>query len=255
METRPAGATPGYELIGDDMQAVVVSLTAGQTVRAEAGSLMFKTAGVSMDARMEGGLLGGLKRKLLAGESFFITNFTCEAPSGRLAFSAPYPGKILAHELAGDALMCQKDAYLCSLGDIDIDIAFTKRLGAGFFGGEGFILEKLSGQGLVFVHAGGTLLTTDLGAGEALEVDTGCLVAFQPSVDYDIQRVGGVKTTLFGGEGLFFARLTGPGRVFLQTLPFSRLADRIAGAFRGGQGEQRRGGSLSSALGNLISGD
>jgi len=246
---------PTHELIGDDMQAVVLTLGRGQTVRAEAGALMFKTAGMTMDARMEGGLLGGLKRKFLAGESFFITNFTCEAEQGKVAFSAPYPGKILAHTLDHGALLCQKDAYLCSLGDIEISIAFTKRLGAGFFGGEGFILQKLVGSGTVFVHAGGTLLSTRLGSGETLDVDTGCLVAFDPQVDYDIQRVGGVKTSLFGGEGLFFARLTGPGRVYLQTLPFSRLADRIVGAYRGSRGETRRGGSLSRTLGDLIGGD
>jgi len=255
MVTGESAAGLNYELIGDDMQAVVLTLERGETVRAEAGAMMFKTAGITMDAKMEGGLLGGLKRKFLAGESFFITNFQCEVDRGKLAFSAPYPGKILAHELHGDALMCQKDAYLCSSGAIEIDIAFTRKLGAGFFGGEGFILQKLHGTGMAFVHAGGTLMSTELGAGELLEVDTGCLVAFEPSVDYDIQRVGNVKTSLFGGEGLFFARMTGPGRVYLQTLPFSRLADRIVGAYRGSKGETRRGGSLSSALGDLISGD
>jgi uncharacterized protein (TIGR00266 family) len=255
MESGQPTAGPTYELIGDDMQAVVILLKRGETVRAEAGSMMFKTDGITLDAKMEGGLLGGLKRKFLAGESFFIANFTCEADAGKMALSAPYPGKILAHQLDGDALLCQKDAYLCSIGAIDIDIAFTKKLGAGFFGGEGFILQRLHGSGMAFVHAGGTLMTTQLGVGERLDVDTGCLVAFEPSVDYDIQRVGGIKTSLFGGEGLFFAKLTGPGRVYLQTLPFSRLADRIVGAYRGSKGETRRGGSLSGALGDLISGD
>lgn len=244
-----------YNLIGDDMQAVVINFSQGQVIRAEAGALMYMTEGIEMDARMDGGILGGLKRKVLAGESFFITHFHCHAASGQAAFSAPYPGKILARHLDGAALLCQKDAYLCSSGDIDISVAFTRRLGAGFFGGEGFILQKLQGIGDVFIHAGGTLTQLDLAAGQRLKVDTGCLVAFDQTVDYDIKMVGGIKTSLFGGEGLFFAHLTGPGTVFLQTLPFSRLADRVTAAAGSSRGEHRRGKGISSVLGDIIGGD
>jgi uncharacterized protein (TIGR00266 family) len=244
-----------YKLIGDDMQAVVLHMQEGETIRAEAGAMMYMSDNVHLDARMEGGVLGGLKRKFLAGESFFIANVICRGPSGVAAFSAPYPGKILDHELRGQSILCQKDAYLCSTGDIDISIAFTKKIGAGFFGGEGFILQKLSGTGKAFIHAGGTLEQLELQSGESLKVDTGCLVAFDPSVSYDIRSVGGIKTSLFGGEGLFFAYLTGPGRVWLQTLPFSRLADRIVSAYGKARGEVRRGGSLSGFLGDIISGD
>jgi uncharacterized protein (TIGR00266 family) len=245
-----------HEIIGDDMQAVVLSLAQGDAIRAEAGAMMFMTDGIEMDAKMEGGLLGGLKRKLLAGESFFITYFRCQAPTGRVAFAGPYPGKIIPIEMKGQPLLCQKDSFLCAVGDIDISIAFTKRIGAGFFGGEGFILQKLEGTGRLFAHSGGTVVPIQLAAGERLKVDTGCLVAFDPTVDYDIVRVGGIKTSLFGGEGLFFAALTGPGRVWLQTLPFSRLADRIHAAYRADREDVKRdfGGALGR-LGDLIGGD
>jgi len=244
-----------YHLIGDDMQAVVIDMAQGQVIRAEAGALMYMTDGIEMDAKMDGGILGGLKRKVLAGESFFITHFHCNASAGQAAFSAPYPGKILARKLSGESLLCQKDAYLCSAGDVDISVAFTKRLGAGFFGGEGFILQKLIGNGDVFIHAGGTLTQIELAQGQKLKVDTGCLVAFDASVDYDIKMVGGIKTSLFGGEGLFFTHLTGPGTVYLQTLPFSRLADRITAAAGSSKGEHRRGKGISSVLGDIIGGD
>jgi uncharacterized protein (TIGR00266 family) len=245
-----------HEIIGDDMQAVILSLTQGDAVRAEAGAMMYMTEGVEMDARMDGGLLGGLKRALLVGESFFITWFRCEAPKARVAFAGPYPGKIIPMELKGSQILCQKDAFLCAVGDIDISVAFTRRLGAGFFGGEGFILQKLEGTGLVFAHSGGTIVTMDLAQGERVKVDTGCLVAFQPTVDYDIIRVGGIKTSLFGGEGLFFASMTGPGRVWLQTLPFSRLADRVNAAQRGDKEDVKRDlGGMLGGLGDLIGGD
>lgn len=244
-----------YHLIGDDMQAVVIDMAQGQVIRAEAGAMMYMTEGIEMDAKLDGGFLGGLKRKVLAGESFFITHFHCSAPAGQVAFSAPYPGKILARHMANETLLCQKDAYLCSSGEIDINVAFTKRLGAGFFGGEGFILQKLQGSGDVFIHAGGTLTEIELAAGQRLKVDTGCLVAFDQSVDYDIKMVGGIKTSLFGGEGLFFAHLTGPGTVYLQTLPFSRLADRITAAAGSSKGEHRRGRGVSGMLGDIIGGD
>jgi len=245
-----------HEITGDDMQALILRLTSGDEIRAEAGAMTYMTDGIDMDARMTGGLLGGLKRKLLAGESLFLTFFRCTAPSGEVAFAAPYPGKILHFPLKNSAVLCQRDAFLCASGTVDINIAFTKRLGAGFFGGEGFILQKIEGTGEVFIHSGGTVLEMTLKAGERLRVDTGCLVAFDPTVDYDIQMVGGIKTAIFGGEGLFFATVTGPGRIWVQTLPFSRLADRILAARRGDVGEVKRdfGGAIG-ALGDLIGGD
>ena len=245
-----------HEIVGDDMQAVVLSLGQGDVIRAEAGAMMYMTDGITMDAKMDGGVLGGLKRAFLSGESFFITYFSCEAPAGRVAFAAPFPGKIISLDLLQSAVMCQKDSFLCAVGAVDIDIAFTRKLGAGFFGGEGFILQKLEGTGKVFIHSGGTIVEHHLAAGERLKVDTGCLVAFDPSVEYDIERVGNIKTSLFGGEGLFFASMTGPGRVWLQTLPFSRLADRIHSAFRGDREDVKRDfGGLLGGLGNLIGGD
>lgn len=245
-----------HEIIGDDMQAVILSLAAGDEVRAEAGAMMFMTDAIEMDAKMEGGLLGGLKRKFLAGESFFITLFRASGQDGKVAFAGAYPGKIIPIELKGQQLLCQKDAFLCAVGDIDLSIAFTKRLGAGFFGGEGFILQKMEGTGKLFIHSGGTVVPMELAAGERLKVDTGCLVALEPTVDYDIVRVGGIKTSLFGGEGLFFAALTGPGRVWLQTLPFSRLAERIHQAYKGDREDVKRdlGGTIGK-IGDLIGGN
>jgi uncharacterized protein (TIGR00266 family) len=246
-----------HEIIGDDMQAVVLTMAAGDEVRAEAGAMTFMSDGIEMDARMQGGIIGGLKRKLLAGESLFLTFFKCTAASGKVAFSAPYPGKIIRFPLSSSAMLCQRESFLCATGDININVAFTKRLGAGFFGGEGFILERFEGTGEVFVHSGGTIVPFELKAGEKLKVDTGCLVAFDPTVDYDIEFVGGIKTAVFGGEGLFFAAMTGPGRVWVQTLPFSRLADRIMSAMHGSKEETRRGdlGGALGALGDIISGN
>src|ERR1051325_1158510 len=199
-----------HEIIGDDMQAVVLSMGAGDEVRAEAGAMTFMTEGIAMDARMQGGLLGGLKRKFLAGESLFLTFFRSSLPSARVAFSGPYPGKIIRMPLQNSAVLCQRDAFLCAAGPIDINIEFTKRLGAGFFGGEGFILQRLEGTGEAFIHSGGTIVEMELKAGEKLKVDTGCLVAFDPTVDYDIEFVDGLKTAVFGREGLFFVALSGP---------------------------------------------
>jgi uncharacterized protein (TIGR00266 family) len=244
-----------HEIVGDDMQALVLTLGGGDVVRAEAGALMYMTDAVEMEAKMEGGLIGGLKRKLLAGESLFITYFRSNAAGAKLAFAGPYPGKIIHMPLAGQQMLCQRDAFLCATGNIDLSIAFTRRLGAGFFGGEGFILQKMEGTGDLFIHSGGTIVPMTLRAGEKLRVDTGCLVALEPSIDYDIERVGGIKTSLFGGEGLFFASLTGPGRVWLQTLPFSRLAERIHQAYRSDREDVKRdfGGTLG-AIGDLIGG-
>ncbi len=226
-----------HDIIGDDMQAVVLTLAAGDEVRAEAGAMTYMTDGIEMDARMEGGLLGGLKRKFLAGESLFLTFFRSHVPAAKVAFSGPYPGKIIRMPLQGSAILCQRDSFLCAAGSIDINIEFTKRLGAGFFGGEGFILQRLEGTGDVFIHSGGTIIPMELKAG-------------------DIEFVGGIKTALFGGEGLFFASMTGPGRVWIQTLPFSRLADRIMRAHRGDKEDVKRdfGGALG-AIGDLIGGE
>jgi len=239
------------------MQAVVVSMGAGDEIRAEAGAMTYMTDGIEMDARMTGGILGGLTRKFLAGESLFLTYFRCTAPTATIAFSAPYPGKILRMPLKNSAMLCQRGSFLCADGDVNITVEFTKRLGAGFFGGEGFILERFEGSGEVFAHSGGTIVPFELKAGEKLKVDTGCLVAFDPTVDYDIEFVGGIKTAVFGGEGLFFALMTGPGRVWVQTLPFSRLADRVLSAFHGSKEEVRRGdlGGALGAIGDLIGGD
>ena len=216
--------------------------------------------GIEMQTSTGGGLFKGLKR-MVTGESFFITSFINSAPGARkhVAFAAPYPGKIVAIDLDtfNGRILCQKDSFLCAAQGTEIEIAFTKRLGAGIFGGEGFILQRLEGDGLVFVHAGGTIIEKDLGAGESLRVDTGCLVAFATTVDYDIQFVGGFKNALFGGEGLFLARMTGPGKVYLQSLPFSRLADRILAAARFRQVDQKSGvaGMGGDLLGGLLGGD
>ena len=247
-----------YQIVGDDMQAVVVELDRGEAVMAEAGAMLYMEDGIQMDTGTGGGVFAGLKR-VVTGESFFITSFVQTAEGkGHVAFSAPYPGKIVPLDLAamGGTMICQKDAFLCAAKGTDISIAFTKRLGAGIFGGEGFILQKLSGDGLAFAHAGGAVISHDLAAGQSLRVDTGCLVAFQASVDYDIQFVGGFKNALFGGEGLFLATLRGPGRVYLQTLPFSRLADRIKAAVGRNRDEHKGVAGLGGGLlKNIISGD
>lgn len=248
-----------YVIHGDDMQMVEIELDPGEGVRAEAGTMMYMEDGIEMQTNTGGGLFKGFKR-MLTGESFFITTFLFNGKGkGHVAFGAPYPGKVIPlplHELGGE-MLCQKDAFLCAARGIEIDIAFTKRFGAGLFGGEGFILQRLTGDGMGFIHAGGAIIKKTLMEGERLRVDTGCLVAFQPSVNYDIQFVGGFKNALFGGEGLFFANLTGPGLVYLQSLPFSRLADRIlAGATFQQRGEQKGVGGIGGGLlGNILQGD
>jgi uncharacterized protein (TIGR00266 family) len=248
-----------YTIHGDDMQLVEIELDRGEGIRAEAGAMMYMEEGIEMQTSTGGGLFKGFKR-MITGESFFITTFLYSGSGkGHVAFGAPYPGKIIPLDLetVGGTYLCQKDAFLCAANGIDIDIAFTKRLGAGFFGGEGFILQRLQGNGLAFLHAGGTIVKKDLGPGETLRVDTGCLVAFAPSVDYDIQFIGGFKNALFGGEGIFLAKLTGPGTVFLQSLPFSRLADRVFAASRFQQRGEQRGvsGIGGDLLGGLLGGD
>ena len=250
-----------YNIYGDDMQIVEIELDPNEGVRAEAGTMMFMDEGIEMQTGTGGGLFKGFKR-MLTGESFFITTFLHSGRGkAKVAFGAPYPGKIVPLDLSelGGVFMCQKDSFLCAARGIEIEIAFTKRLGAGFFGGEGFILQRLEGEGLAFVHAGGTIVKRNLAPGETLSVDTGCLAAFSPSVDYDIRMMKGFKNALFGGEGLFLAHLTGPGLVYLQSLPFSRLAGRIVAAsrFGGGNTGESRGvaGLGGSILGSVISGD
>ena len=256
-----------YKIFGDAMQYVEVELDPLEAAVAEAGGMMYMEDGIAMEtifgdgSQQNSGFLGSLMgagKRLLVGESLFMTVFQNQGQGKRrVAFGAPYPGKIVPVHLSevGGELLAQKDAFLCAAKGVSIGIAFTKRFGAGLFGGEGFILQRLQGDGLAFVHAGGTICQRDLAAGEVLRVDTGCIVAFQPSVDYDIQFVGKVKTALFGGEGLFFATLRGPGRIWLQSLPLSRLAGRITAASpktgRGGREE----GSVLGGLGRLLDGD
>lgn len=253
----PTGAADiiDYEIFGEEMQLVEIELDPGEGVRAEAGAMTYMTQGIEMTTSASGGIMGGLKRAV-TGESFFITSFINQGKGKQqVAFGAPYPGKIIPLELKelGGTFLCQKDSYLCSAMGIEVEVAFTKKIGAGLFGGEGFILQKLNGNGLAFVHAGGTIIKKELAKGEQLRVDTGCLVAFSPSVDYDIQMLGGFKNMLFGGEGLFLACLTGPGLVYLQSLPLSRLADRITSAARwGGRDEQSGIGNITNLGGGIM---
>jgi len=225
------------ELLGDNMQALVVKLDAGENMFAEAGSMMYMKGAVDMDAEMTGGLMGGIKRVFI-GESLFFTTYKATGEA-EVAFASPYPGKIKEIEIDGNSLLCQRDAFLVAQEGVEVEIALSKRLGAGFFGGEGFILQELKGKGTTFIHAGGNFVEMDLKKGEELRVDTGCLVAFDSSVAYDIKFVGGIKKSIFGGEGLFYALLNGPGKVYLQTLPFSRLADKVLDAAGGNTGEKR----------------
>ncbi|MBW2473068.1 MAG: TIGR00266 family protein [Deltaproteobacteria bacterium] len=227
-----------YTIIGDDMQMVQVELDPGETVIAEAGAMNYMESDIVFEARMgdgseaESGFMGklfGAGKRALTGESIFMTHFSNQGGVKRhVAFAAPYPGKIIPMDLGrmGGEILCQKDAFLCAASGTRVGIAFQRRLGAGFFGGEGFILQRLQGDGMVFVHASGTIVERQL-QGETLRVDTGCLVAFESTVDYNIERAGNLKSMFFGGEGLFLATLSGHGRVWIQSLPFSRLADRI----------------------------
>lgn len=237
-----------YEIFGDDMQFVEVTLDPEEVVIAEAGAMMYMTSGVQMktvfgDASKETGFLGKLAaagKRMITGESLFLTTFGAESNMReKVAFAAPYPGQIIPMNIAelGGEIHCQKASFLCAARGIQIGIAFQKKIGVGLFGGEGFIMQRITGDGIAFVHAGGTISKRELGPGETLRLDTGCLVALQPTVKYDVQRAGGIKTMMFGGEGIFLAALTGPGTVWLQSLPFSRLAGRIAGTFAVGKGE------------------
>jgi len=249
-----------YQIYGSDMQIVEVELDPGETVTAEAGAMNYMEDGIRFEARLgdgskpDAGFMGrlfGAGKRMLTGESLFMTHFTNDATGKRrVAFAAPYPGKILAIDLdkVGGSLICQKDAFLCAALGTEINITFTKRLGTGFFGGEGFILQQLRGDGLVFIHAGGTVTKRKLD-GETLRVDTGCLAAFTAGIDYDIERAGSLKSMFFGGEGLFLATLSGEGTVLLQSLPFSRLADRILAHAPQAGGSSKGEGSVLGSLG------
>ena len=254
-----------YEIIGDDLQMVEVELDPRETVIAEAGAMNYMEEGISFEARMgdgsdpDAGLLGKLfqvGKRVLTGESIFMTHFTNEGRGkSRVAFAAPYPGKIIALDMSsvGGEVVCQKDAFLCAALGTQVSIALQKRLGAGFFGGEGFILQRLRGDGMAFLHAGGTVIEKEL-RGETLRVDTGCIVGFTSGVDYDIERAGGLKSMIFGGEGIFLATLSGHGRVWLQSMPFSRLADTIiAHAPRSG-GSSKGEGSVLGGFSTLFEG-
>lgn len=255
-----------YEIIGDDIQIVEVELDPGETVVAEAGAMNYMDDGITFEAKMgdgsrpdEGvfGKLLSVGKRVLTGESIFMTHFTNTGHGKkRAAFAAPYPGKIIPIDMSKikGELFCQKDAFLCAALGTEVSIAFTKRLGTGFFGGEGFILQRLSGDGMAFVHAGGTVIKKKLN-NDIIRVDTGCLVAFTAGINYDIERAGSLKSMFFGGEGLFLATLSGVGSVLLQSLPFSRMADRILQHAPAAGGTQKGEGSLLGGLGSLIGGD
>ena len=261
-----------FEIKGSEMQFVEVELDPGEAAVGEAGSMMFMDAAIQMDtvfgdgSQQQGGFFGkllGAGKRLITGESLFTTVYTNQsAGKQRIAFAAPSPGKILPMDLRqlGGMLICQKDSFLCAARGVSLGIYFQQKLSVGFFGGEGFIMQKLEGDGLAFVHAGGTVLKRELQPGQTLLIDTGCVVAMTPSVNFEIQYVGKIKTALFGGEGLFFAKLTGPGTVWLQSLPFSRLASRVFAAApqRGGsrdEGSVLGGFGAGGLLGGVLGGD
>lgn len=253
-----------YRIYGEEMQYVEVELDPSETAIAEAGAFMMMDDGIQMQtifgdgSQQQSGLLGKLfsaGKRLLVGESLFMTAYTnVGTGKRRVSFASPYPGKIIPLDLLrlGGKIICQKDAFLCAAKGVSIGIEFQKKLGTGLFGGEGFIMEKIEGDGMAFVHAGGHVTERELAPGELLKVDTGCIVAFTKSVDYDIQFVGGIKNTLFGGEGIFFATLRGPGVVWIQTLPISRLAGRILAY---GTYKRKEEGSVLGGLGNMLDGD
>lgn len=257
-----------YRVFGDDMQYVEIELDPGEAAVAEAGGMMFMEDGVEMEtifgdgsSQQKSGFLGavmGAGKRLLTGESMFMTVFLNRSTGKRkVAFGAPYPGKIVPVHLAelGGELIAQKDSFLVAAKGISLGIAFQRKLGVGLFGGEGFIMQRLQGNGWAFVHAGGTLMERTLAPGELLRIDTGCIVALQPSVNYEIEYVGKVKSALFGGEGLFFATLRGPGRIWLQSLPLSRMANRIVAAVPGLGKGGREEGSVLGGIGRLLDGD
>lgn len=256
-----------YQLHGDDMQFVEIELDPRESVIAEAGGMMMMEDGIEMETIFGDGAnsgkgflnkLVGAGKRLLTGESLFMTVFTNQSASKqRVSFAAPYPGKIIPMDLSelGGKVICQKDSFLCAAKGVSVGIDFQRKLGTGFFGGEGFIMQKLEGDGLAFLHAGGTIYKRQLQPGEKLRIDTGCLVAMTKEVNYDIEFVGKIKTALFGGEGLFFATLTGPGTVWVQSLPFSRLADRIIAAAPSTGNRSVGEGSILGTIGDLLNGD
>ncbi|MFQ5399711.1 MAG: TIGR00266 family protein [Anaerolineae bacterium] len=254
-----------YQVFGDDLQFVEVELDPSETVIAEAGAMMYMESGITFETKMGDGSkpnagfmskLGSVAKRAITGESLFMTHFTNNGQGKRhVAFGAPYPGKIIAIDLdeANGELICQKDSFLCAALGTEVSIAFNKRFGAGLFGGEGFILQRLRGDGNVFIHAGGTIIEKRL-SGERLMVDTGCIVAFESTIEYDIQRAGNLKSMILGGEGLFLATLQGAGRVWLQSLPFSRLADRILANAPSAGGSSTGEGSLIKGVTDLLQG-
>ena len=255
-----------YKIHGDDMQVVAIELDPNETVIAEAGSMNWMDSGISFEAKMgdgtepDSGIMGKLfsvGKRVLTGESIFLTHFTnIESGKKEVAFAAPYPGSIIAVDLkdVNGEILCQKDAFLCAAMGINVSIAFNKRIGAGFFGGEGFILQKLTGNGLAFLHAGGTVVKKELN-NQTLLIDTGCIVAFSTGLDYSIERAGNLKSMIFGGEGLFLATIKGTGTVYLQSLPFSRMADRILQNAPKNGGKSKGEGSILGGLGRMIDGD
>jgi uncharacterized protein (TIGR00266 family) len=256
-----------YQIFGEEMQYVEVELDPQEIVFAEAGSFMMMDDGIKMetifgdgsnqDNSIFGKLLSAGKR-VLTGESLFMTAFINQnSTKSKVSFASPYPGKIVPIDLTEfqGKFICQKDAFLCAAKGVAVGIEFSKKLGRGFFGGEGFIMQKLEGDGMAFVHSGGTLAKKVLGANDVLKVDTGCIVGFTKEVDYDIEFIGGIKNSLFGGEGLFYATLRGPGIVYVQSLPFSRLADRIIASAPQSGGESRGEGSLLGGIGRMLDGD
>lgn len=252
-----------YEIFGDDMQVVEVELDPGEVVIAEAGAMNWMDDGIDYEAKMgdgstpQSGILDKLLnagKRAITGESLFLTHFTNKGQGKkRVAFAAPYPGKIMALDLAtmGGNILCQKDAFLCAAMGTKVDIAFNKKLGAGFFGGEGFVLQRLTGDGMAFIHAGGTVVKKEL-KGETLKIDTGCIVGFTSGIDYDIQQAGNLKSMVFGGEGLFLATLKGHGTVYLQSLPFSRMANRILKHAPRAGGSSKGEGSVLGGLSNIL---
>ena len=253
-----------YKIIGEEMQCVEIELDPDETAIAESGSFMMMDDGIEMQTifgdgtGQQKGLLGKLMsagKRVLTGESLFMTTYTNTGHGKKkVLFASPYPGKVIPLDLLrlGGKMICQKDAFLCAAKGVTVGIEFQRKLGTGLFGGEGFIMQKLEGDGMAFVHAGGHILERELNHGELLKIDTGCIVAFTPSCNYDIQFVGGIKNTFFGGEGLFFATLRGPGKVWIQTLPVSRLASRI---LQYGTYKRKDEGSILGGLGNVIDGD
>ncbi|RZJ25794.1 MAG: TIGR00266 family protein [Flavobacterium sp.] len=257
-----------YEIFGEEMQYVEIELDPQEIVVAEAGSFMMMDNGIKMQTIFGDGssdqqtgifnkLLSAGKR-VLTGESLFMTAYTNEnTKKSKVSFASPYPGKIVAIDLQqyGGKFICQKDSFLCAAKGVAVGIEFSRKIGRGLFGGEGFIMQKLEGDGMAFVHSGGTLARRELGAGDVLKVDTGCIVGFTKDVDYDIEFIGGIRNSVFGGEGLFYATLRGPGIVYVQSLPFTRLADRIIASAPKAGGSRREEGSLLGGLGNLLDGD